>query len=307
MTGFHRAVAAMCVLLSVSCAVRGDEVAKPPPTRANVRYGPHERNVLDFWQAPQKDPAPLAIHIHGGAFRAGSKEGLRADVLRELLAAGVAVASINYRYVPQDPLPAAHHDARRALQFLRSHAADWYIDKSRVAAFGGSAGAQLSLYLGFHDEQANPGSNDPVERESTRLTCVGSTDGQTTLDVDWRRSHIPGYDDSVSMLMQRIGLTDDASYRALVADTAALTLISADDPPLWMSYSMSPDSSAPADPEKAYGWRVHHVQFGIALKQKMDALQVESHLVYPGSEDGRYPRLAPFLIEKLTRLRPAGQ
>ena len=87
------------------------------PTHANVKYGDHERNVFDIWLAENSKPTPLAIYIHGGGFRAGSKEKLSQDVLKQLLKAGISVASINYRYLSIDtPLPTSHHDARRALQ-----------------------------------------------------------------------------------------------------------------------------------------------------------------------------------------------
>jgi acetyl esterase/lipase len=45
----------------------------PPPTKANVSYGPHARNVLDFWQAKSDQPAPLLVSIHGGGFVSGNK------------------------------------------------------------------------------------------------------------------------------------------------------------------------------------------------------------------------------------------
>jgi acetyl esterase/lipase len=43
--------------------------AKPMhrPTQANVAYGSHERQVLDFYKAESKQPTPLLFFIHGGA------------------------------------------------------------------------------------------------------------------------------------------------------------------------------------------------------------------------------------------------
>ncbi|MBN2128741.1 MAG: hypothetical protein JW741_04565, partial [Sedimentisphaerales bacterium] len=64
------------------------------PTMADVRYGPHERNALDFYQARSDKPAPLALYIHGGGFRGGSKRSLNQRTLQELLAAGISVAAI---------------------------------------------------------------------------------------------------------------------------------------------------------------------------------------------------------------------
>ena len=65
---------------------------------------------------------------------------------------------------------------------MRSHAKEWNIDKTRIAASGGSAGACSSLYLAFHDDFADPKSADPIARESTRLFCAAVNVAQTTLD-----------------------------------------------------------------------------------------------------------------------------
>ena len=54
----------------------GKTNGRKPPTHANVKYGEHERNVFDIWLADSDKPTPLAIYIHGGGFRAGSKEKL---------------------------------------------------------------------------------------------------------------------------------------------------------------------------------------------------------------------------------------
>ena len=50
------------------------------------------------------------------------------------------------------------------------------------------------MYLAFHNDMADRDSDNAVDRESTRLTCVATSGGQTTMDLDWWRKHIPGYD-----------------------------------------------------------------------------------------------------------------
>ena len=143
--------------------------------------------------AESKKPTPLAIYIHGGGFVAGDKEKVSRQILKQLLDAGISVASINYRYLSIDtPLPTSHHDSRRALQFMRSKAKEWNIDKSRVAAFGGSAGAQICMWLAYSDEMAKQKSKDPIERESTRLTCVVTMGGQTTNEIEFWKQMITG-------------------------------------------------------------------------------------------------------------------
>jgi len=282
-----------------------------PPTHADVKYGPYERSVLDFYQAesdPQPrlatgvagacKPTPVAVFIHGGGFRGGSKRSLNAGTLRELLNAGISVAAIEYRLISDKPLPAAHHDSLRALQFIRSKAGQWNIDKKRVGAFGGSAGAQICMWLAFHDEMADASSSDPVQRESSRLTCVATNGGQTTMDFDWWMRWIPGYDKPHRDRTETFGDVTEEELRKVLKDISALSLITADDTPIFMSYAMKPDAPVPDNPSRAQGWKVHHVMFGIKLKEKMDKLGVEADLKYPDAQT-TYQSNADFFIKKL--------
>src|SRR4051794_18473810 len=156
--------------------------AKPAPDLADVKYGPHERNVLDLWKAKADRPTPLVVFIHGGGFRAGDKSGVPLPLLRRCLDAGISVASINYRFSQHAPFPAPMLDGARVVQFLRSKAGEWNLDPTKVAASGGSAGAGMSLWLGFHDDLADTSSDDPVARQSTRLTCMGVLGAQSSYD-----------------------------------------------------------------------------------------------------------------------------
>lgn len=260
----------------------------------NYKYGPHERNVFDFYPAQSDEPTPVAVYIHGGGFRNGSKDGINNKTLKALLDAGISVAAFNYRYVQQAPLPAAHYDCRRALQLLRSKATEWNIDKNRIGAFGGSAGAQICMYLAFHEDMARPDSDDPIERESTRLQAVATSGGQTTMDVAWWKKNIPGYDESHRDFYQTLGATTQEEYQNRVSEISALDLVSKDDPAIYMSYRMSPKDPVP-EGQTARGWKVHHVQFGVALKEKMAVLGIESDLVYPGSKNKYHSNVDYFI------------
>jgi len=265
------------------------------PTYGDIKYGPHERNVLDFYQAESDKPAPLAVYIHGGGFRGGSKKSVNQRMLNELLAAGISVAAIEYRFVADKPLPAAHHDSLRALQFIRYKAGQWNIDKKRVGAFGGSAGAQICMWLAFHDEMADPSSSDPVQRESSRLTCVATNGGQTTMEFDWWKKWVPGYKKPHRDRTEIFGDVTNGELDKIVEDISALSLITTDDPPIFMTYGMKPDDPIPTDPAKMQGWKVHHVMFGIKLKEKMDELGVEANLKYPDAQT-TYQSSAGFFI-----------
>src|SRR5262245_59851121 len=101
-----------------------DEKLHLAPTYAVVPYGPHPRNVLDFWKADGQGPRPLLIYIHGGGWTGGDKKQDTKNY-RPFLDKGISYAAINYRLTPDSPLPAPVHDAARAIQFLRTKAADW--------------------------------------------------------------------------------------------------------------------------------------------------------------------------------------
>jgi len=222
-------------------------------SRCSEEAGPQRDN-----QARSDKPAPLALYIHGGGFRGGSKTSVNQRTLQELLAAGISVAAIEYRLVPEHPLPTAHRDSLRALQFIRSRAGRWNIDKKRIGAFGGSAGAQICMWLAFHDEMADPAgaqicmwlafhdemadpqSSDPLKRESSRLACVATNGGQTTMDIAWWKKWVPGYGEPHRGRVEVFGDVTDEELSRIVADISALSLVTKDDPPIFMSYGMAP-------------------------------------------------------------------
>ena len=255
------------------------------PTHANVKYGDHERNVLDFYQAPSDKPTPLVVYIHGGGFVGGNKNLPPAQV-KAFLDAGISLASIHYRFVDGKNVifPAPQHDGARAVQFLRSKAGPWNIDPQRVACLGGSAGAGISMWIGFHDDLADPNSDDPVERQSTRIQAIGTFGGQSTYDPIKIKELIGGRAWEHPSLLKVYGLTstEEALHptpekQALYDEASAYTHLTKDDPPLYMVYT---EADGPLPPNARPGQGIHHPNFGRHLKAKMDELQVENVFVY---------------------------
>lgn len=233
--------------------MRAPKAAKAPlapaPTMADVRYGPAERNVLDFWQAKAERPTPLVVYIHGGGFISGDKSVARQErLVQQCLDAGVSYAAINYRYLSATaPMQDVLRDCARAVQFIRSKSAEWNVDKTRVAAYGGSAGAGTSVWLATHDDLADPKNADPVLRESTRLACAGSISGQFSYNFP-RWTEVFGAE-IVDRFKGRYG--DPAFYGFKTAEEVAspagekvradcdmLALISKDDAPLFITASL---------------------------------------------------------------------
>jgi acetyl esterase/lipase len=250
--------------------------AKTRPDEANVAYGPHERNVLDLWKAKSEKPTPLLVFIHGGGFRGGSKENLPQPLLDGCLKAGISVASINYRLSPEVAFPAHYMDSARAIQFLRHKAKEWNLDPTRVAASGGSAGAGTSLWIGFHDDMANPKSDDPVLRQSTRLTCMAVFGAQSTYDPRTIKEWIGGRAHEHPALQGFYGLKSDeldtTKAHKLYEAAAPINYLTKDDPPVFAFYN-EPKGPLPADAKPGQG--IHHINFGLRLKEKMDDLKIE--------------------------------
>ena len=152
----------------------------------NERYGDHVRNTFDIWLAESAESTPLVIYIHGGGFMGGDKSKYyESEDLIRFLKAGISVATINYRFMTEAPygILASLKDAKRCLQYIRFNAGKYNIDKTRIACSGGSAGAGTALWLAFSDDMADPQNEDPVLRESTRLTCAGAFATQSTYDI----------------------------------------------------------------------------------------------------------------------------
>jgi len=172
--------------------------------------------------------------------------------------------------------PAHYLDCARAIQFARLHAKDWNIDPKRVGATGGSAGAGTSLWLGFHDDLADPKNSDPVLRESTRLTCMAVQGAQSTYDPrlikEWVGEAASKHPALQGFYGLKDGELDSARAHKLYETASPINFLTADDPPVMLFYNEA-DRPLPADAPAGAG--IHHPNFGKKLKEKMDALKIE--------------------------------
>ena len=93
---------------------------------------------------------PTIVLIHGGGWVSGDKRSLE-EIARRLARDGFTVANINYRLAnsASNHYPAGIDDARAAVVFLKTHAADFKIDANRMVSFGTSAGGNLAIELGM--------------------------------------------------------------------------------------------------------------------------------------------------------------
>ncbi len=282
------------------------------PTQADVRYGPHERNVLDVYLAKSDSPTPLVIYIHGGGFRGGDKRGVSAGLIERCHQAGISVASLNYRLTDSAPFPAQMNDCARAVQHLRANAKKWNLDQKRFGCTGGSAGAGISLWLAFRDDMADAKSDDPIARQSTRISAAAVSGAQVAYDPRWIKEHIGGRAHEHTAL-KALFASVDGRYDSPEADrlfklASPIRFVTKDDPPVWLIYR-DPKADLPSDAKPGQG--IHHPKFGLALKEKMDPLGIEcvvKHVTdFPGGRDNEWPRkimdeeITAFFVKHLLR------
>ncbi|NBV21401.1 MAG: alpha/beta hydrolase [Proteobacteria bacterium] len=284
MTFARRFFTALAVTLLIGSSAAQEKQSAPArsgggtePTYAAVSYGPHARNVMDVWIAPSGKPTPVLVSIHGGAFQNGAKSvgpGLRDLCLKS----GISVVAISYRLSRDAIAPAAFHDSARAVQFLRHQAKEWNLDPARIAATGDSAGAGISLWLGLHDDLADPKHADPVLRQSTRLTCVATRVGQTSYDPRFIKQLFPDNPAYKAQWAEKFFGTKldnldtlPAEKYQLFEEVSPINHLTRDDPPVLQIYGVPVDSPVTD--------AIHHPRFGKVLKDKMDALGIPCGLV----------------------------
>ena len=250
------------------------------PTHQNISYGSHSKELINFWQFDSDQTVGVLLQIHGGGWMGGKKD----EVLRpHQMKAGYHIASISYPLVNEGALqPAMLNSALRAVQFLRFKAKDWKIDPDRIVATGGSAGGCSSLLVALHDDIANPKSQDPVERFSSRIAGAQVAGAQTTMNPFVIKERIgentfgnpmpykPFGAETVEELMKNWG-----KYKELTSLCSPLTHLTKDDPPLHLFYNVNREF-----PTTTSSNGIHSPIFGEIMLEACQKIGVECHLQY---------------------------
>jgi acetyl esterase/lipase len=289
----------LCLALLLVCQ---QSQAVEPKQLVDVAYGSHPRQVLDFYQAKSDKPTPVVLYIHGGGWQGGDKK----TNPKAFLGKGISVIAINYRYVRngveekvQPPVKAPLEDAARALQFVRSKAVEWNLDKKRIGATGGSAGACTSLWLAFHDDMADPKSDDPIARESTRLYCAAVNGAQVSLDPKELREWMPNYRYGAHAFgLRSFQSLIDNREKVLkwIKEYSPIEHVSKDDPPIAMFYGGEKPvvGSSPKDP-------THSGIMGVKLSERLKTVDIDVVLVHPGQSHPKYKSSTSYLIDRLLK------
>ncbi len=129
---------------------------------------------------------PAVLCIHGGGFRAGHRDGYNALCLK-LAQRGFVAATASYRFAPKYQFPAAVHDVKAAVRWLRANAAKYQIDPKRIGVTGGSAGGHLAQFLGVTaGVKAFEGEGNA--EQSSAIACVVNFYGPSDFTKSYGKS-----------------------------------------------------------------------------------------------------------------------
>ena len=186
----------------------------------------HDRQKLDLYLPGSGSGFPLIVWIHGGAWRAGSKNRCRA---RFFVEEGYAVASVNYRLSQHAVFPAQIEDCKAAIRWLRGNSKTYGINGDRIGVWGSSAGGHLVALLGTSGDVTDFESGGDLS-VSSRVQAVcdwfGPTDFLRMNDFDGQIDH----NASDSPESQLVGGSIQENQER-VAQANPITYVSEDDPP----------------------------------------------------------------------------
>jgi acetyl esterase/lipase len=145
---------------------------------------------------PDSPTPPLVVWIHGGGWMFGDRrylpETLRPNQLfEELVAAGLAVGTIDYRHALEAHFPAQLHDAKAAIRYLRAHADVLGIDTTKIGVWGESAGGHLAALAGLTGRHAELEGAIGVLHQSSAVDAVVDCYGVADLALQPREGRSP--------------------------------------------------------------------------------------------------------------------
>jgi acetyl esterase/lipase len=138
---------------------------------------------LDFYPSRKAGLSPLIVWVHGGAWRAGSKNAVPIEGLTEQ---GFSIASLDYRLSGSARFPAQTQDIKAGIRFMRANAERFRIDPRRIVIAGASAGGHLAALVGISDgvktlDDPSMGNADVPSTVSAIVSLYGASNLQTIL------------------------------------------------------------------------------------------------------------------------------
>ena len=240
-------------LLALSSLLCGSNIAAQEPTARDVEYAKVAgiSLKLDLY-LPAKRSAPLIVWVHGGAWRAGTKDS---PSCLNLVDHEYAVASVDYRLSTQAPFPAQIHDIKAAIRFLRAKAPDYGYDSSKIGIMGSSAGGHRAALVGVtNGHKELEGSIGTNLDQSSAVQCIISLYGASNLQSILSQSTEHGLSVRVPALQLLLGGHPDEKP-GLAKLASPVAHLDKNDPPLLLIHGTADPQMPPQQSEdlaKAY-------------------------------------------------------
>jgi acetyl esterase len=106
-----------------------------------------------IYQPSGEGPFPTVLDLHGGAWN-GKNRLAEEPMDRAIAASGVLVVAIDLTLAPEAPYPASVQDANYGVRWLKSKAASWKGDPSRIGIYGSSSGGHVAELLAMRPRDA---------------------------------------------------------------------------------------------------------------------------------------------------------
>jgi len=218
--------------------------------------------LLDLYLPDGVAQAPLIVWLHGGAWRAGSKENVEAlDIVEQ----GFALASVGFRNSGEATFPAQIHDIKAAIRFLRAKAADYGYDASRIAVWGVSSGGHLAALTGVSNGSAAlEGTLGEHAGESSDVQAIVDYSGPANLRTILHQSTPHGVGVRAPAMEALLGKpVEDESIQDLVTLASPSLQVSANAAPLLLMHGVQ-DNQVPINQaielQQAYEAAGRHVE-----------------------------------------------
>jgi acetyl esterase/lipase len=126
---------------------RSADMRERHPDHIDLRYGPRERNRIDFLKS--RDKAPTLLFIHGGYWQMRAKEAFTMFA-EGAMAHGINVALIGYTLAPEATLEAIVAEIHQGIDYLAGQLPVLGADAGGVVVSGWSAGGHLTAMALSH-------------------------------------------------------------------------------------------------------------------------------------------------------------
>ncbi len=131
---------------------------------------------LDVYQPTKKGKYPALIMIHGGGWRSGNKE-MQRPLAQKIAEHGFVTISLEYRLSLEAKYPAAIHDIKAAIRFVKENAEKYSIDTTKIAIEGESAGGHLAMLVAMSNGVEHFEGNKSGSKSSSSVHAAINVDG----------------------------------------------------------------------------------------------------------------------------------